>query len=79
MTQSDIRASAEAAFVVLAFFVLAPTAAAVIGYRASNGKPKNFDREMNWTAFIAIGAVAAIITRYAVHMGAKDDAWWNLL
>jgi multisubunit Na+/H+ antiporter MnhG subunit len=45
-TQSDIRASAEAAFVVLAFFVLAPTAAAVIGYRASNGKPKHFDREM---------------------------------
>ena len=34
---------------------------------------------MHWTAFIAIGAVAAIITRYAVHMGAKDDAWWNLL
>jgi NhaP-type Na+/H+ or K+/H+ antiporter len=30
-------------------------------------------------AFIAIGAVAAIITRYAVHMRAKDDVWWNLL
>ena len=69
MTQSDIRALAEAAFVVLAFFVLAPTVAAV--YRASNVKPKNFDREMYWTAFIAVGAVAAIITRYAVHMGGR--------
>jgi hypothetical protein len=29
---------AEAAFVVLAFFVLAPTVAVVIGYRASNAK-----------------------------------------
>jgi hypothetical protein len=79
MTQSDIRALAEAAFIVLAFFVLAPTVAAVIGYRASNGKPKNFDREMYWTAFVAIGAVAVIITRYAVFMEAKDVAWWNLL
>ena len=79
MNEWVVHSNATAAFVVLAFFVLAPTAAAVIGYRASNGKPKNFDREMNWTAFIAIGAVAAIITRYAVQMGAKDGAWWNLL
>jgi hypothetical protein len=34
-------------------------------------KPEKFDREMHWTAFIAIGAVAAIITRYAVHMGLR--------
>ena len=46
MTQSDIRALAEAAFVVLSFFVMAPAVAAVIGYRASKGIPKSFNRAM---------------------------------
>ena len=77
MNEWVVHSNATAAFVVLAFFVLAPTVAAV--YRASNVKPKNFDREMYWTAFVAIGAVAVIITRYAVFMEAKDVAWWNLL
>jgi hypothetical protein len=79
MTQSDVRAVAEAVFVVLAFFVMAPTVAAVIGYRAYTGKPKSFNREMYWTAFVAIGAVAVIVIRYAVRMGTTDDLVWNLL
>jgi len=79
MTQSDVRAAAEAVFVVLAFFVMAPSVAAVIGYRASRGEPKSFNREMYWTAFVAIGAVAAIVMRYAVRMETKDDIAWNLL
>jgi hypothetical protein len=79
MTQSDIRAVAEAVFVVLAFFVMAPTVAAVIAYRASRGKPESFTREMYWTAFVAVGAVAVIVIRYAVRMETKDDLIWNLL
>jgi len=79
MTQSDIRALAEAAFVVLSFFVMAPAVAAVIGYRASKGIPKSFNGAMYWTSFVAIGAVAATVIRYAVRMEARDDPWWNLL
>ena len=79
MTQSDLRAVAEAVFVVLAFFVMAPTVAVLIGYRASRGKPKSFDREMYWIAFVAVGAVAAFVIRYAVRMETKDDLVWNLL
>jgi hypothetical protein len=79
MTQSDIRALAEAAFVVLSFFVMTPAVAAVIGYRASKGIPKSFNRAMYWTYFVAIGAVAAMVIRYAVRMEARDDPWWKLL
>jgi hypothetical protein len=79
MTQSDIRAVAQSVFVVFAFFVMAPTVAAVTGYRASRGKPKNFNRETYWTAFVAIGAVAVIVIRYAVRMETGDDLPWNLL
>ncbi len=79
MTQSDIRALAAAAFVVLSFFVMAPAVAAVIGYHASKDIPKSFNRAKYWTYFVAIGAVAAMVIRYAVRMEARDDPWWNLL
>jgi hypothetical protein len=79
MTQSDIRALADAAFVVRLFFVMAPAVAAVIGYRASKGIPKSLNRATYWTSFVAIGAVAAMVIRYAVRMETRDDPWWNLL
>jgi len=79
MTQSDVRAIAEIVFVVVAFFVMAPTVATVIAYRAYRGKPKSFDREMYWTAFVAIGAVAGIVIVYALRMDTKDEFAGNLL
>ncbi len=44
----------EAAFLVFTFFVIVPSIAAAIGYAAWKGKPKNFDREMYWTAFACV-------------------------
>ena len=79
MTQSDVRAVAEIVFVAVAFFVMAPTVATVIGYRAYRGKPKSFNREMYWTAFAATGVVAVIVIRYAVRMDTRDELVWNLL
>ena len=42
-----------AGFLIFTFFVAVPSIAAVIGYAAWKGKPKNFNREMYWTAFAA--------------------------
>jgi hypothetical protein len=51
----------EFAFITFTFFVMAPAIAASVGYSAWKGKPKNFDREMYWTAFVSTGAVAAFV------------------
>jgi hypothetical protein len=45
----------EAALLLFTFFVIVPSIAAAIGYAAWKGKPKNFSREMYWTAFAVAG------------------------
>jgi len=45
----------------IAFFGVVPVIAAVIGYAAWMGKPKNFGRDMYWTAFIAASAAASFL------------------
>ena len=62
-----MNASLELGLILFTFLVLAPCIAAVIGYAAWKGKPKSFDREMYWTAFVAIGAAAALPITYALR------------
>src|SRR5215831_1186057 len=69
----------ELVFVVFSFLVVAPAIAAAIGYAARKGKPKSFDREMYWTAFVATGVVAIIFIVYALRMPTDDVTWRHLL
>jgi hypothetical protein len=61
---TSVGASVELGFILITFFVIAPCIAATIGYAAWKGKPKSFDREMYWTAFVSTGAVAGFIIVY---------------
>jgi hypothetical protein len=60
-------------------FVVAPSIAAVIGYAAWKGKPKNFEREMYWTAFVALGGVSGFLLVFAQRMHADVRTWQYLL
>jgi hypothetical protein len=51
---------------------------AAIGYAAWKGKPKRFDREMYWTAFVSVGALAALVIVYSLRMQADIRAWRHL-
>jgi len=62
--------SVELVFVLSALFVVPLFIAAAIGYAAWRGKPKRFDREMYWTAFVSAGALAALIIVYSMRMQA---------
>jgi uncharacterized membrane protein len=53
-----------------AFFVIAPVVAAVIGYAAWKGMPKNWDRSMYWTAFVVAIISSMLVMAYAVRMHA---------
>jgi hypothetical protein len=72
---TSVGAWVETGFILFSFFVIAPSIAATIGYAAWNGKPKSFDREMYWTAFVFSGAVAGLIFVYTQRNGAT----WPLL
>jgi hypothetical protein len=63
---------------LLILFGGAPSIAAVVAYAARKGKPKNFDREKYWTAFIAIGAVSAFVILFALRMRAEVGTWQYL-
>jgi uncharacterized membrane protein len=65
----------EAALFLQAFFVVAPTIAAVIGYAAWRGKPKNWDRSMYWTAFAASIIASGSLVVYAQRMQADVRTW----
>jgi hypothetical protein len=64
----------EAAFFLFIFLAVALIAAA-IGYAAWKGKPKNFTREMYWTAFVAVGAVSLFLMVYAQRMHVDVRTW----
>ena len=65
----------EAAVFFLAFFVAVPAVAVVIGRAAWLGKPKNWDRSMYWTAFVASVAASGFLTVYAQRMHAEVGTW----
>ncbi len=65
----------EAGLFLLTFFVAVPLIAATIGYAAWKGKPKDFTREMYWTAFAAAGAVSFFLMAYAQRMHADVRTW----
>jgi hypothetical protein len=65
----------EVALFLFAFLVIDPLIAAAIGYAAWKGKPKNFSREMYWTAFAAAGAASLFLMVYAQRMNAYAKTW----
>lgn len=65
----------EASLFLLAFFLVAPTIAALIGYAAWKGKPKNWDRSMYWTAFAASIIASGSLMVYAQRMQADVRTW----
>jgi cytochrome bd-type quinol oxidase subunit 1 len=65
----SVGAQLEFAFIMFTFFVMAPAIGAAVGYSAWKGKPKNFDREMYWTAFVFTVAVAAFVFVLAQRHG----------
>jgi uncharacterized membrane protein len=60
----------EAALVFLVFVVIVPAIAAVIGYAAWRGRPKNWDRSMYWTAFAVSIMASGFLMVYAQRMQA---------
>jgi hypothetical protein len=69
----------EAGLLLFAFFVVVPSIAALIGYLAWKGKPKNFGRDMYWTAFIAAVAASGFLMVYAQRMNADVRTWQYLV
>ena len=64
---------------LFSLFVVAPAIAAAIGYAARNGKPKRFDREMFWMAFVITLAASGFLMVYAVRMQADVRTWKYIL
>jgi hypothetical protein len=69
----------ELVFILLTFFVAAPSIAAVIGYSAWKGKPRRFDRETYWMAFVVTGAVASLVIVLAMRIRAIGGTWQHLV
>src|SRR5260370_35140364 len=65
----------EAGLLLLTFFVVVPSIAAAIGYAAWKGKPKNFNREMYWTAFAAAIVGSLFLMVFAQRMHADVRTW----
>ena len=70
---------AEAALFLFTFFIVVPSIAAAIGYAAWKGRPRNFSREMYWTAFVAAMAVSLFLFVYSQRMHADVRTWHYLL
>jgi len=75
---SDTSVWVEGGLFILTFFVVVPSIAAAIGYAAWNGKPKNFDREMYWTAFATATGVSLFLMVFAQRMHADVRTWQYL-
>jgi surface polysaccharide O-acyltransferase-like enzyme len=76
---SQVGIAAEAGLLILTFFVFVPSIAAAIGYAAWKGWPKNFDREMYWTAFAAAIIASVFLMVFAQRMQADVRTWQYLL
>jgi uncharacterized membrane protein len=69
----------EGVVLVLAFLVFVPGVAAVIGYAAWLGKPKNWDRTMYWIAFATSIIASGFLMAYAAGMRADVRTWHYLV
>jgi uncharacterized membrane protein SpoIIM required for sporulation len=69
----------EGALLLLGFFVVAPSIAAMIGYAAWKGKPKDFSRDTYWTAFVAAMAMSVFLIVYSQRMNADLRSWLHLV
>jgi hypothetical protein len=67
------------ALLLLALFVGVPAIAGGIGYAASKGKPKTFDRDTYVVGFVACFLAASGVLFYAIHMQADVRTWQYLL
>jgi hypothetical protein len=76
---SKIRLWTEAGIVLFAFLVMVPSIAAAIGHAAWNGKPRNYSREIFFTAFVLVGGVSGALLIYAIRMRADIRTWKYLL
>jgi hypothetical protein len=74
-----LNISIELALLFLAFFVLVPVIAAVIGYAAWKGKPRNWDRTMYGTSFVVSTAASGFLIVYAQRMHADVRNWQHLV
>jgi membrane protease YdiL (CAAX protease family) len=72
---SDAGLWVEAGLLIFAFFVVVPSIAALIGFAAWKGKPKNFNREMYWTAFAAATVLSLFLMVIAQRMHADVRTW----
>ena len=68
----------EAALLFLAFCVVAPAIASVIGYAAWRGRPKNWDRSMYGTVFAILIMSSGFLMGYAGRMQADVRTWQYL-
>ena len=78
-TMSKIHLWTEAGIILFAFLLIVPSTAALIGYAAWNGKPRNYSREMFLTSFVLVGRVSGILLAYAIQMRADIRTWEYLL
>ena len=69
----------EDAVFFLVLSIAAPGVAVAIGYAAWLGKPKDWDRSMYWTAFVASALVSVLVMVWAQRMRIDLTVWWHLL
>jgi len=69
----------EDAVFFLVLSIAAPGVAVAIGYAAWLGKPKDWDRSMYWTAFVASALVSVLVMVWAQRMRIDLTVWWALL
>jgi len=68
----------EAVWLSLSFFVLLPLITLMIGYAAWKGKPKNFSRDLYFTASGSAGLASGFLIVYAQRMQVDVRSWQHL-
>src|ERR1700693_1929125 len=79
MKHSNLGLWIESGIFSIAFLLLVPSIAVLIGCGAWKGKPKNFSREMYWTLLVSVGAASCVLLAYAIRMDADVRTWQHLL
>lgn len=74
-----VRVWVGTAIFLVGFFVVVPAVAVAIGRAAWVGKPKNWDRSMYWTGFVASGVASGFLLVYAQGMQADVRTWRYLM
>jgi uncharacterized membrane protein len=69
----------EWVWILLSLFVVVPLIAVLIGYPARKGKPKNFSRDMYFTAFGTAALASGFLIVYAQRMEVDVRSLQHLL